>query len=54
MKNIRPNNAVAASLLPVVFAGLLANTAFAADIDPFTGQNLAIEQTRAVLELTKQ
>lgn len=35
-------------------ATVLAASAFAADIDPFTGQNMAIEQTRAVLELTKQ
>ncbi len=37
-----------------IFVGLAANAALAADIDPFTGQSLAIEQTRAVLELTKQ
>ena len=44
----------ATQLLFAALLGLTVNMALAADIDPFTGQNLAIEQTRAVLELTKQ
>lgn len=43
-------------VIPMVCAGgvwLQPLTSTAADIDPFTGQTLAIEQTRAVLELTK-
>ncbi len=43
-------------VIPVMCAGSVwvqPLTSTAADIDPFTGQTLAIEQTRAVLELTK-
>ena len=32
---------------------MLSRVAHAADIDPFSGQSLAIEQTRAIVELTK-
>ena len=40
-------------ILILVALQIVAPLSYAADIDPFSGQSLAIEQTRAIVELTK-